>query len=151
MKNIFDIDNSIKDSDTGFDYKLSGIKFYQKQQHIIKYAVIGITGVTIDYLIFIFLTQKLKFNYQIANMISVTIGITNNFILNYFLNFKVRGSFMKRLIRFYSVGLFGLLLNAGILFILIQRISLPANISKLCALIIVVCIQFVLNSKFTFR
>jgi len=36
MKNIFDIDNSIKDSDTGLDYKLSGIKFYQKQQHIIK-------------------------------------------------------------------------------------------------------------------
>jgi putative flippase GtrA len=127
------------------------LKLYKKHQYLVKYVVIGVTGATIDFLIFIFLTRSVKFNYQIANVFSVSFGITNNFILNYFFNFKVRGDFMKRLISFYSIGLFGLLLNGILLFVAVNFFYAPQTIAKLFALVVVVSIQFLLNKKITFK
>ena len=127
------------------------LALFQKHQHLIKYAFIGVTGVALDFFIFIFLTQKLKMNYQGANTISVSCGITNNFILNYFFNFNTKGYFFKRFIKFYSIGLLGLLLNAGLLFVMIHLFYTPQNIAKLCSLFIVVGMQFLLNKKFTFK
>jgi len=130
-------------------FKVLGL--YQKHQHLIKYALIGITGVVLDFIIFVLLTQKLQMNYQVANVISVSCGITNNFILNYFFNFNSRGYFIKRFAKFYSIGLLGLLLNSLLLFVMIHLLHTPQNIAKLCSLLVVVCMQFILNKKITFK
>ena len=66
------------------------LKNYFKYIHFIKYAVIGVTGVSIDFLVFYLLTEYAGMYYQYANAISVTCGITNNFIWNAIYNFKVK-------------------------------------------------------------
>ena len=149
--NIVNQDDKVQFKNETKSYKTKILQFYHKHQHLIKYAVIGVTGVTLDFKIFMFLTQKLNFNYQIANAISVSIGITNNFILNYFINFNVKSQFFKRFLKFYAVGLFGLLLNAGLLFCLVHFLNTSQIIAKLSSLLIVVCAQFFLNKKITFK
>ncbi len=126
-------------------------RYLFKYRHIIKYGAIGITGASIDYLIFSFLTIKLGLFYQIANAISVSCGISNNYVLNYYFNFKMREGFFKRFVQFYSVGIFGLLLNAILLYVFIDRFVLPVNITKLFVILIVITIQFLLNTNITFK
>lgn len=127
------------------------LQYYTKYIHFIKYAVIGVTGVTIDFLVFYLLTEHVGMYYQYANAISVTCGITNNFIWNAIYNFKVKDKILKRFIQFYAVGIFGLLLNALLLFIFIELLDCHVLITKAIVILIVVVIQFFLNTKITFK
>lgn len=134
-------------------HKIRALILYYKDKYkyFIKYSLIGVTGVTLDITIFFLLHQKLGMYYQVANIISVSCGITNNFLLNSFLNFKMKDKLFKRFIRFYSVGLFGLGISAGLLYIFVEQLHIIEIIAKLMTIAVVTIIQFNLNKRITFK
>ena len=71
------------------------IKTYQKNKRFIVYCLIGFTGVSLDFFIFYLLNNQLGIYYQYANVISVSLGIANNFVLNAFFNFKMLDKFFS--------------------------------------------------------
>ncbi len=89
--------------------------------------------------------------YQYANIISVSCGITNNFILNAILNFKVKDKMFIRFLRFYSIGLIGLIISSGLLYFLIDVFRMIEIISKGCTIFVVVILQYNLNKRITFK
>lgn len=133
--------------------KIKALILYYKDKyiHFIKYSLIGVTGVTLDITIFYLLYQKLGMYYQVANIISVSCGITNNFLLNSFLNFKMKDKLFKRFIQFYSVGLFGLGISAGLLFLFVEQLHIIEIVAKLMTIAVVTIIQFNLNKRITFK
>ena len=50
-------------------------------KELIVYCIIGGTGATLDFLIYSLLTKEAGIHYQIANIVSVSAGIINNFFL----------------------------------------------------------------------
>jgi len=126
------------------------IRLGKKYQTFIFYSCIGLTGTFIDLLIFIILTH-FGLPYLIANIISISIGITNNFFLNAFLNFKIKDNLLKRFSRFYSIGMVGLIISCTILFIMVDFFHFSTIISKLSTIIVVVLIQYNLNKLITFK
>ena len=90
-------------------------------------------------------------HYQVANIFSVTIGITNNFFLNAYFNFKVKDKLFNRFIKFYSIGLIGLGISAGILYVLIEMFNFHELASKAIVIVVVSILQFNLNKYITFK
>lgn len=127
---------------------LNIIKKYNK---FIKYCLIGASGVALDFVIFIFLTKFAGIHYQFANMISVSCGITNNFILNAFLNFKVNNKIFLRFIKFYCVGLSGLIISSFLLHIFVELIHLNIIMSKISIMFITTLYQFTMNKRYSFK
>lgn len=116
---------------------------------LVRYCLIGVTGATLDAVLFWLLTKS-GVHYQIANFISVTCGIVNNFFLNAFLNFKTKNRLFRRFCSFYSIGLFGWAISAALLWLFIEKFGFPKLYSKFAIIFIVTVVQFTLNKTITF-
>jgi putative flippase GtrA len=126
-------------------------KYILKYRHFFLYCLIGLSGVTVDFLLFFFLTRYQGLNYQYANFFSVSSGITNNFILNYNYNFKEKNRFWFRLGSFYFVGVVGLLISSILLNIFIERLFFGKFYAKILTIFFVTIVQFTMNKLLTFR
>ena len=118
---------------------------------LIVYCLIGCTGATIDFVIFALLTQAVGVHYQMANFLSVSFGIVNNFFLNRHFNFKTKDRLWLRLASFYLVGMVGWMLSALLLWLMIERLGWNSLIAKLGTIFFVTVVQFCLNKIITFR
>ncbi|MGJ8676119.1 MAG: GtrA family protein [Akkermansiaceae bacterium] len=119
-------------------------------KELIIYGVIGITGVSLDFLIYGLLVKSFGVDYQLANFISTSIGITHNFILNAFLNFKIKDRLLWRYLKFYAVGFTGMLIAAVLLHVMIEQMNYDELLSKALTIIVLFIIQYMLNKKFSF-
>ena len=124
---------------------------YSKFRNLILYGIIGCWTATLDFLIFTAFTQWTPIHYIIANIISCSTGILCSFLLNRKYNFKVTDHTMRRMIIFFSVGIFGMFLSSVILHFCIDDMHWNELVSKLASIIIVVIIQFFLNKYISFR
>lgn len=125
--------------------------FYRKFRNLILYGIIGACTATLDFLIFTGLTRWTAIYYVVANVISCSTGILCSFLLNRKYNFKVTDHTMRRMVIFFSVGVFGLFLSSLILHFCIDNLLLGELESKLISIVIVVVIQFFLNKYISFR
>ena len=116
---------------------------------LIRYCLIGATGASLDALLFWLMTRA-GIYYQVANFISVTCGIVNNFFLNAFFNFKTKNRLVRRFCSFYTIGMLGWGVSALLLWLFIERWGLRPLASKLAIIFIVTALQFTLNKIFTF-
>lgn len=126
------------------------LKYKKKFKFFIKYCFIGFAGVFLDLIVFYLLNKKLGVYYQIANIISVSCGITNNFFLNAKYNFKVTDKLFKRFLTFFAIGIIGLLLSSLLLYIFIERFHVEVLLTKVIVIFIVAVTQF-LNLHFSFN
>ncbi len=119
-------------------------------RELILYGIIGCISSGLDFLVFTALTS-LGVYYVLANCFSVVIGIVTSFSLNRKYNFRVKDHTFKRFAIFLSVGLMGLILSTGILWMLMEKLGMDEIISKLISIFGVVIFQFLLNKFITFR
>ena len=125
--------------------------FIMRYREIALYCLIGYSGASLDFAAYVALSKFFGLHYQCANLISVSIGITNNFFLNFFFNFKVRDRIAIRFVRFYCIGMFGWMLSAAMLWMLVEVLSINALVAKIGTIFFVTAVQFVLNKFITFR
>ncbi|MBO7725374.1 MAG: GtrA family protein [Thermoguttaceae bacterium] len=116
---------------------------------LIRYCLIGVTGASLDAVLFWLMTRAGVY-YQIANFISVTCGIVNNFFLNAFFNFKTKNRLLRRFCSFYAIGMLGWGVSALLLWLFIEKWEFQPLTSKLAIIFIVTALQFTLNKTFTF-
>ena len=124
---------------------------FAKYRQLIVYCIIGCTGAALDFVVYALLTGCVGLHYQLANFLSVSFGIINNFFLNRQFNFKTKDKMLKRFISFYAVGMFGWALSAGCLWLFIEEVGLNALVAKLGTIFFVTVVQFCLNKFITFR
>ena len=126
-------------------------KLYNKYRELIKYCIIGCSGALLDFIVYTILLKAFGMNYLLANALSVTAGITNNFFLNAYLNFKVTDKLFKRFISFYLVGMLGLLISEILLYLLVDIMSMNSIIAKIITIFVITIVQFILNKTITFK
>ena len=122
-----------------------------ERRRFLLYTCIGASGVTLDYLLVLGLIQTGWVHYQLANVLSTTAGILNNFLLNVRFNFRVRDRLFVRFLTFYAVGLIGLAATALLLFLFVGLLGFPAAWVKLGTLFVVLLLQYNLNRCTSFR
>lgn len=123
----------------------------RSSRQLIFYGMIGCMGASLDFIIFWVLTNRGGLHYQISNFIGVLFGITNNFVLNAFFNFKTTDRLLVRFVSFLGIGLTGWGMSAGLLRVFIGRMGMENAYAKLLTIFFVTAVQFVLNKFITFR
>jgi dolichol-phosphate mannosyltransferase len=113
-----------------------------------RYAVIGVSGVVLDTLLFVLLSHVGVVPVA-ATVVSTLAGILNNYFLNAHFNFRASPNLVQ-LRRFLTVGLLGLAVAAGTLQLLIAAGMAPLP-AKLVSLPCVLVSQFLANKHWAFR
>lgn len=117
---------------------------------MVKYVLIGILGLVVDFGVYTILTH-FKMNVEIANIISSTCGIINNFFWNSYANFKVHDRLILRFISYFLVGQITTIFTTISLFIFATKMGFPHLIVKIIATFVATLIQFIINKIITFR
>ena len=112
-----------------------------------RYAAIGVTGVTLDTVLFVVLTRA-GMAPVAATVLSTTAGILNNYVLNAKLNFGTSLNLVHGR-RFLTVGLIGLVVAAVSLQVLIA-LGVDEVVAKVISIPVVVVSQFVVNKRWSF-
>ncbi|GAB3701360.1 GtrA family protein [Saccharopolyspora tripterygii] len=119
-------------------------------RELLLYTVIGGSGVLLDYLLFLVLFNYFGMHHQLANVLSTTAGITNNFVLNSLFNFRKTDRIVVRFLRFYAVGIAGIVLTFLLLAVFSTWIGIDANLVKLASLPVVLLFQYTINKRWSF-
>lgn len=120
-----------------------------KKEFII-YVLIGLFGLIIDFGTYTVLTG-LKMNYELANVISSTCGIVNNFYWNSYYNFRVHNHLLLRFLSYFAVGQITTVFTTASLFIFTTKMGCNYLLVKFVATGIATVIQFVINKLITFK
>ncbi len=121
-----------------------------KNARLIRYGMIGGVSSSIDFIIYTILVTA-HLNVLVANVIGVNIGILTSFVLNRQYNFKVKDRVKQRFISFYTIGLIGLGISSAFLYLFVDLWDMNKVYSKVITIILVAIIQFILNSRVTFK
>ncbi len=125
--------------------------FWSLSKSLVLYGIIGSCTAMLDFLLFSGLTLWTPLHYLLANALSCSTGILCSFLLNRKYNFKVTDHPVRRMILFFSVGIFGLFLSSTILRFCIESLNIERTVSKLITILIVGIVQFLLNKFISFR
>jgi putative flippase GtrA len=117
----------------------------------IKFTVVGVNGMVIDFTATYFAKDKLKLNQYVANSIGFLLGATNVYFINKVLTFEsnnkdVFGEY-SRFIGIYGVGL---VINNLVVYVVHQKLKVKFYIAKLIAIGITAFWNFFANYFFTF-
>lgn len=123
---------------------------WSRHRTFLLYAAIGCSGVLLDLVLFLLLYNALGVHEIAATAISTTAGITNNFLLNSFVNFRKRDDMLRRFLRFYAVGVLGIGLTAALLAVFSTGLGVDPNVVKVVSLPVVLVLQFTLNKRWSF-
>jgi len=131
------------------------------------YIIIGFSGLTLDMISFILMVRVLHIHELVANPISMSVGIVNNFFVNAYFNFKKTDKILARLLSFYVVGLSGILVSnlflwlfngvmggfidsiLGFLWELLVQYRL--ELVKAASIVFIAIMQYFLNKRFSFK
>jgi putative flippase GtrA len=119
-------------------------------RQLLSYTLIGGSGVALDLGVFLLLHNLAGMDEQFANAISTTLGIANNFVLNARFTFERRDRLVVRFLRFYAVGLTGIVFTNLLFLAFTDGLGIDANLIKAGSLPLVLALQFVLNRKWSF-
>ncbi len=117
---------------------------------VVRYLLIGGTASAIDVILFLALYEIVGTSALVAHSISVPTSVLFSFFTNARHNFHTNDHMLLRLISFVMVCIIGYL--AGFAVILgVEQMGFDASVGKIASLPVVFVIQYVLNSKITFR
>ncbi|MFA6422438.1 MAG: GtrA family protein [Candidatus Buchananbacteria bacterium] len=122
-------------------------------RQVIKFGIVGITNIALDMAIYYFLTRFFHVYYILAATISFIIVVTWSFNLNKrwtFRNQKVVKKLRTQYFEFFVVNILILLMNAGVLFALVDIFELNDLMAKIVASIIIGLVNFFINKFWTF-
>lgn len=120
--------------------------------HLLKFGLVGITGMVIDFGLTYACKEKLKWNKYLSNSIGFSLAVINNFFLNKYWTFEnsKAAQLPLQFSYFLLIALIGLALNNFFLFLFHKKIQIQFYGSKLIAIGLVFLWNYFANAHFTF-
>ncbi len=142
---------NISTSDKDTHQTTSNLKdIYDRNRHLLNYLVIGGAASAIDVFVFMFLFNVAGTSALVAHSVAVPMAVLFSFAVNARHNFKTHDYLIARLASFITVCSIGYLVGYGII-VFVASSGFGENIGKIVSLPFVFIVQFILNSKITFR
>ncbi len=121
---------------------------------ILKFAVVGFSGVGVNMGLLYLLTEYIKIMYPISSIIAIEMSIISNFILNDLWTWRdrIKKKLFYRFSQYHiSVGLTAILANWIILVLLTEIFNIYYLISNLIGISIGTLSNYIINDLWTFR
>lgn len=118
---------------------------------VVKFGLVGCTGIAADFCITWFAKEKLKWNKYVASSAGFCVAVVNNYILNKYFTFhnavtETEAQFLK----FAAVSLVGLALSTILLLLLQKNPKFNFYLSKILVIAVVFFWNYSANAFFTF-
>ena len=119
---------------------------------LIKFCVVGCSGMIVDFFFTWLCKEKLKWNKYISNSIGFILAATNNYVWNRIWTFQSQNLEVAReYMSFFVISLIGLGLNNLIIYLVHEKLHFNFYLSKIIAIGCVTLWNFSLNYVFTFH
>ena len=118
----------------------------------LKFGVVGILCIAVDFLITWLCKEKLQFDKYISNSIGFIIAASSNYFFNRVWTFQsTNNQIVKEYSSFLLISIFGLGLNNLIIYVVHEKMKFNFYLAKVIATGIVVLWNFFANYFFTFN
>lgn len=118
----------------------------------LKFGLVGLIGMCIDFSVTWICKEKLKLNKYLANSLGFSLAVINNFSLNRYWTFENSSHpFAGQFAKFILVSVTGLLINNLLLYLLVNKAKKNFYLLKLMVIGIVFFWNFFVNFLFTFN
>ena len=119
---------------------------------LIKFGVVGFTGMLVDFGVTYLLKEKVKVHKYTANAVGFTLAASCNYFLNRIWTFQSSNPHvLTEFTHFFIVAVLGLGINSLVLWIMVSKYNQHFYFSKLIAIIITMFWNFGANIIFTFN
>ncbi len=125
-------------------------RLWVQHRNLILYAFIGGSAVVVDVGLFTLLHEVGDWGALTANAVSVPVSVVWSFVLNATINFKTTDVILARLASFSIVSGIGFAASQLIIWG-VEGAGLSGLVAKLISLPIVFILQYLLNTRLTFR
>jgi len=119
------------------------------------FLLVGATNTLVGFATFSALTlwvfRDVTLGYLLSLVVSYAIGVSLAFVLYRRFVFKVRGHFFRDFARFVSVYLAAIAVNAALLPLLVEVITIPPLVAQAIILTSTTLLSFFGHKKFSFR
>lgn len=117
-----------------------------------KYALVGFSGMLIDFGTTWTLKEKLGMYKYLANSLGFTAAVTNNYILNRIWTFHSDDpAILLQWSKFFTIALIGLGINNLIIYLLHDKLHIRFYLAKFFAIGMVILWNFTFNYFYTFH
>ncbi len=118
----------------------------------LKFGVVGISGIVVDFFITWLFKEKFKVNKYIANCAGFSLAVINNFLWNRYWTFADSiQPFGEQFLKFVIISIMGLAINTLLLWLLVKYVKVNFYILKLIVIALVFFWNFSINYLFTFH
>ena len=118
----------------------------------LKFGVVGVSGVVVDFGITWLLKERLQLNKYLANTSGFLCAVLSNYLLNRAWTFQSQDTAIGvQFAKFFAVALVGLAINNALIYLLNGRQKMPFYYAKGLATAIVMVWNFGANYLFTFH
>jgi putative flippase GtrA len=118
---------------------------------LVKFGLVGLSGMLIDFALTWFLKEKLTLNKYFANSCGFIAAASSNYYWNRVWTFTSNNEQVgQEFSTFISVALIGLLINNFVVFILSKKLKFNFYLSKFIAIVVVTFWNFTMNILVTF-
>lgn len=126
---------------------------YPTASEFVRFAVIGGSGVVVNLAVMAVFVEIFHLYYILASLIAFFAAVSNNFVLNKVITFPDKNGLKvhHQYINFVLVSAFGLLLNLGILYSLVEFAHLWYIYAQLIAIVMVGVVNFINSKYFVFK
>lgn len=119
---------------------------------LIKFCVVGFSGMFVDFGTTWLLKEKVKANKYLSNSTGFVLAATSNYFLNRIWTFHSHNQqIATEYFSFIGISLIGLGINNLIIYILTDKFKLNFYLSKLLAVGVVTIWNFIMNYLITFK
>ena len=128
------------------------IRYFQENKgQMLRYAIVGGAGAVIDLALLFILTEFFNFYYLLSTTLAFIFSALLNFYFNRRWTFKSSGNAQRQLLIFSFVAISGVLINAGIMYVLVELFYVYYMLAKVASIAIVTIWNFMWNKYLTFR
>jgi dolichol-phosphate mannosyltransferase len=121
---------------------------------ILKFGLVGLSGVLVNMGVLYFLTEKLAVFYLVSGIIAIECSILSNFALNNLWTWRDRqsGKILHRILRYHAAaGMTALLVNWLLLLVLTEVAGIHYMVSNIIGIGCGIVSNFLLNDLWTFK
>lgn len=124
---------------------------YKDNKEIINYLICGFLTFIVSMLIYALLSEALRINVLISNVLTWIIAVYFAFTVNRRFVFESNNKITDEFLQFYSGRIVTLLIEQVILYIFIIRLSFDNLIIKLIAQIIIIILNYIISKFIVFK
>lgn len=116
-----------------------------------RYIFVGVIATIVDMSTLFLLTSKYEIFYLISTAIAFIFGVITNYFISIIWVFRSSRNFKKEFFLFVAIGVFGLILNELIMFILVSKLNLFYMFAKATAVFLILIWNFGMRKAFVFN